>query len=72
MPGLPNTSNNFDSSMATPTGRISLDDHRLIATENGERQEKTVDAGVYRSILRERFGVNLGVHERWVSSESIV
>jgi N-hydroxyarylamine O-acetyltransferase len=45
---------------ATPEGRITLSDLRLIITSNGERQERLLaDEQEYRLALREHFGVEL-------------
>jgi len=47
-------------SRATPNGRVSLEDHRLIITQNGQRTEqllKTRDE--YHALLKEHFGVSL-------------
>lgn len=45
---------------ATPQGRITLSDLRLITTSNGERQERTLaDEGEYANMLREQFGLVL-------------
>ena len=45
-------------SLATPTGRVTLGDRRLIVTENGERQEQDLeDEAEYRRLLLERFGI---------------
>ena len=47
-------------SLATPDGRISLSDMRLIITSNGSRQEREVESEAeYDDILRERFGIVL-------------
>jgi len=47
-------------SKATPDGRISLEDKRLITTTNGIKTEQTVTADKeYRSLLKEYFGVEL-------------
>jgi N-hydroxyarylamine O-acetyltransferase len=45
--------------LATPFGRISLDDRKLIITEDGSRQERPVSQDEYHSILKNRFGVEL-------------
>lgn len=50
---------------ATANGRTSLDDDRLIITENGRRRERPVDREEYRRILENQFGVVLGEHERF-------
>lgn len=45
-------------SLATPDGRITLSDMRLIITSNGNRQECEVENKVeYHDILREHFGI---------------
>ncbi len=45
---------------ATPEGRITLSDMRLIVTTNGARQERLLaDEAEYRSILRDHFGIDL-------------
>jgi N-hydroxyarylamine O-acetyltransferase len=45
---------------ATPKGRITLSDLRLITTSNGERQERMlVNEEEYANMLRELFGVTL-------------
>lgn len=46
-------------SRATPTGRITLADLRLIVTENGERSERTLTEDQYHPILLRDFGINL-------------
>jgi N-hydroxyarylamine O-acetyltransferase len=47
-------------SRATPDGRVTLSEMRLIITRNGEREERTLtDEEEYASTLRERFGVTL-------------
>lgn len=47
-------------SRATPEGRVSLEDGRLIVTKNGQRSERPVANDVeYRSLLKEQFGVVL-------------
>ena len=44
--------------LATPTGRITLSDLKLIVTENGVRQEQLLASEEeWREVLRERFGV---------------
>lgn len=45
---------------ATDTGRISLDNDRLIKTENGERTERQVREEERAQLLQEHFGVILG------------
>jgi N-hydroxyarylamine O-acetyltransferase len=46
-------------SRATPDGRISLSENKLIITSNGERQERDLDDVEYSRILVERFGMKL-------------
>jgi N-hydroxyarylamine O-acetyltransferase len=47
-------------SMATPDGRVTLTEQRLIVARLGERSELPVaDDGTYRELLRERFGIHL-------------
>jgi N-hydroxyarylamine O-acetyltransferase len=47
-------------SRATPQGRITLSDGRLIVTERGERQERPLSGeGDYAAALRELFGIVL-------------
>ncbi len=47
-------------SIATPDGRVSLEQNRLIITSNGERRESPVtDDEEYNRLLKERFGVVL-------------
>lgn len=47
-------------SLATPDGRITLTDMRLITTTRGERREKTLATQEeYAAALREHFGVEL-------------
>jgi len=47
-------------SRATPDGRVTLSEMRLITTSNGERQERTLaNEEEYAAILRERFGIAL-------------
>jgi N-hydroxyarylamine O-acetyltransferase len=47
-------------SLATPDGRITLRDDRLIVTRHGERSEQPVpDDAAYRAVLLERFGIEL-------------
>jgi N-hydroxyarylamine O-acetyltransferase len=45
--------------LATENGRITLSDQKLITTEAGERQERSVDEYEYQGILASRFGVKL-------------
>jgi N-hydroxyarylamine O-acetyltransferase len=45
-------------SLATPAGRVTLSDMRLIITQNGERQERILASQEeYAKALREYFGV---------------
>ncbi len=46
-------------SRLTPTGRITLATRRLIVTDNGTKQERSLDDQEYRAVLREMFGVEL-------------
>jgi len=47
-------------SRATPDGRISLEDGRLILTKNGQREERPIASGEeYQALLNEHFGVVL-------------
>lgn len=47
-------------SRATPRGRVSLEETRLIVTTDGERAEQPVaDAEMYQALLSEHFGVVL-------------
>ncbi|HXM58740.1 MAG TPA: arylamine N-acetyltransferase [Candidatus Dormibacteraeota bacterium] len=47
-------------SLATPDGRITLGQDRLVVTRLGERTEQLVpDDAAYRALLRERFGVEI-------------
>ena len=47
-------------SRATPQGRITLSDGRLIVTERGERQERPLSGeDDYAAALREHFGIVL-------------
>jgi len=47
-------------SRATPTGRITLSNLKLITTENGHREEKALDSEEqWLSALREHFGIEL-------------
>jgi N-hydroxyarylamine O-acetyltransferase len=50
-------------SLATPSGRVTLSNGRLIVTSGGHRQERDVaSAAEYLALLREHFGIDLG-HE---------
>lgn len=44
-------------SMATPEGRITLTDAKLIVTKNGERTETPVAAEEWEQVLRDTFGI---------------
>jgi len=47
-------------SRATPDGRVSLEDGRLIITTNGQREERLVpNQEAYQALLKEHFGVVL-------------
>jgi N-hydroxyarylamine O-acetyltransferase len=47
-------------SLATPAGRISLSDMRLIVTEQGQRTERELTGEAeYEATLREHFGIDL-------------
>ncbi len=46
-------------SLATPSGRITLSDQRLITTHDGERAERILTDQEYRTILIEQFGIVL-------------
>lgn len=47
-------------SKATPDGRVTLRDLRLITTTHGERQERLLaDEAVFAEMLREHFGIRL-------------
>ena len=48
-------------SLATPTGRITLSNGRLIETRDGVRQERSVDEAEWRQELGETFGIVLPV-----------
>lgn len=43
--------------LATPDGRVTLSEMRLITTENGERRERMLTNEEYAGVLREHFGV---------------
>jgi N-hydroxyarylamine O-acetyltransferase len=47
--------------LATPGGRISLEDGRLIVTRGGVREERAVAADEKENLLRELFGIDLEV-----------
>lgn len=44
---------------ATPQGRVTLSELRLITTENGKRHEQMLNNDEYFSVLKERFDVDL-------------
>lgn len=46
-------------SRATPAGRVSLEDGRLILTENGQRSVRSIDQDEYHALLWKYFGVDL-------------
>jgi N-hydroxyarylamine O-acetyltransferase len=47
-------------SLATPEGRITLSDRKLITTRNGRRDERDLpDEDAFRAALREHFGIEL-------------
>ena len=46
-------------SIATPEGRISLDDNRLIFTRNGKREESSINPYERPALLQKYFSVNL-------------
>jgi N-hydroxyarylamine O-acetyltransferase len=46
-------------SLATPEGRITLSDRKLIVTRNGRREERELTEAEYEETLRERFGIVL-------------
>jgi N-hydroxyarylamine O-acetyltransferase len=46
---------------ATPDGRITLSELRLITTVNGKRDERVIGSEEeYQTVLREQFGIVLG------------
>lgn len=46
--------------LATPGGRLTLSDYRLIETEDGRRAERTLSGeDEWRSVLADRFGIRL-------------
>ena len=52
--------------MATPVGRITLSEHALIVTRDGERTiHKVRDDAAYRAALAERFAI--AIDAPWVS-----
>ncbi len=47
-------------SRATPDGRVSLEDGKLILTQNGQRTERLLKSQAeYQALLKEHFGVTL-------------
>jgi N-hydroxyarylamine O-acetyltransferase len=46
-------------SRATPDGRVSLEDERLILTKKGERTVRPINKDEYQKLLKEYFGVDL-------------
>jgi N-hydroxyarylamine O-acetyltransferase len=47
-------------SKATPEGRITLEDRRLIITKNGQRSERTVgNRDEYHALLKQYFDITL-------------
>jgi N-hydroxyarylamine O-acetyltransferase len=47
-------------SKATPNGRVSLEDRRLILTQNGQRSERAIESrDEYHALLRQYFDVTL-------------
>ena len=48
--------------LATPDGRVSLEDERLIITRGGAREERQVAPEEKESMLRELFGIDLAAH----------
>lgn len=46
-------------SLATPTGRVTVSENRLIVTESGHREERELAEGEVPNVLRERFGIVL-------------
>lgn len=48
-------------SLATPEGRITLSNNRLIVTTDGQRAEQEIESEqAYRTLLKIHFGINLG------------
>jgi N-hydroxyarylamine O-acetyltransferase len=45
--------------LATPQGRITLAEKRLIVTETGQRQERPVEPDEYDALLASQFGIKL-------------
>jgi N-hydroxyarylamine O-acetyltransferase len=47
-------------SRATPSGRVSLEDGRLIITENGQRTERPIESrGEYNTLLKQYYDITL-------------
>lgn len=47
-------------SMATPNGRVTVSDMKLIITQNGNRDERMLgDDGEYALVLKQYFGVEI-------------
>jgi N-hydroxyarylamine O-acetyltransferase len=54
--------------IATPSGRVTLRDSRLVVTQEGVREEQMIDSPAeYAKTLRQQFGIRLGVRHcaRW-------
>jgi N-hydroxyarylamine O-acetyltransferase len=45
--------------LATPDGRITLSDRRLLVTQNGKREERLLSEEERRAVLMEQFGIVL-------------
>ena len=45
--------------LATPHGRVSLEDGRLIVTQDGMREEREIAPGEKEGVLRDLFGIDL-------------
>lgn len=57
-------------SLATPTGRITLSNHRLITTKSGQREEREVkNEAEYRGILKHSFGMDLQENTKLTGKE---
>lgn len=55
-------------SRATPEGRVTLSDMRLIITDNGQRQETVLqNQEEYRHALQEHFGIDLDISKAYRS-----
>jgi arylamine N-acetyltransferase len=51
--------------MATPDGRITLRNMRLITTVRGEKHERLIaDQEEHERVLRELFGISLGIEKQ--------